>query len=127
MWTFIRSVLLSGMLHTVKYAAWKRRVPAALYSTASAPASHGIRPPSCTPSAPAPVLGMRRGQHARALLRSLLADPSRPGQRHTRHPFNPLSEEKAVRSLRIDIVTEKNQKNEKLLTDKTGRFVKNSA
>jgi len=53
---------------------------------------------------PAPLLprpqssGMRSGQHARALLRSLLADPSRPGQRRTRHPFNPLSEEKAVRS-----------------------------
>src|SRR5262245_26235250 len=53
---------------------------------------------------------MRRGQHARALMRSLLADPSRPGQRRTRHPFNPLSEEKAVRSLRIDIVTEKTRR-----------------
>src|SRR4030095_2792903 len=77
---------------------------------------------------PAPLLqrpqssGMRRGQRARALMRSLLADPSRPGQRRTRHPFHPLAEEKAVRSLRIDRVTEKNQKNEKLLTEKTGRF-----
>ena len=32
-------------------------------------------------------------------------------------------EEKAVRSLRIDRVTEKNQKNEKLLTDKKGRIL----
>ena len=78
---------------------------------------------------PAPLLprpqssGMRSGQHARALMRSLLADSSQPGQRRTRQPFNPRSEEKAVRSLRIDIVTEKNQKNEKLLTDKTGRLM----
>jgi hypothetical protein len=65
--------------------------------------------------------GMRSGQHASTPVCSLLAAPSRPGQRRMRHPFNPLSEEKAVRSLRIDIVTEKNQKNEKLLTEKTGR------
>src|SRR5262249_37467889 len=71
MWTFIQSVLLSGMHHTVKYAVWKRRVPAALCSTAGAPALQGVWAPSCTPPATAPVRGMPRGQHARALLRSL--------------------------------------------------------
>jgi len=35
--------------------------------------------------------------------------------------LHPLSEEKAVRGFIIDIVTEKNLKNEKLLTEKTGR------
>jgi hypothetical protein len=36
--------------------------------------------------------------------------------------FEPLSEEKAVRSLRIDRVTEKNQKQWKILIEKIGRF-----
>src|SRR4030095_9929890 len=48
--------------------------------------------------------------------------PSRPIQRRTRQPCNPLSEEKAIRSLRIDIVTEKNQTKWKLLTGKNGRL-----
>jgi hypothetical protein len=65
---------------------------------------------------------MRSGQHARALMRSLLADPSRPGQRRTRHPCNPLSEEKAVRSLRIDIVTEKKPEERETIDRKNGAF-----
>ena len=65
--------------------------------------------------------GRRSSPPARALMRSLLAAPSRPGQRRTRHPFNPLSEQKAVRSLHIDRVTEKNRKKWKLLTGKKGR------
>jgi hypothetical protein len=53
--------------------------------------------------------------------------PSRPVQRRTRQPFNPLSEEKAVRSLHIDRVTEKNQKQWKLWIAKTGRFYQKSS
>jgi len=48
--------------------------------------------------------------------------PSRPVQRRTRQPCNPLSEEKAIRSLRSDRVTEKNQKKWKLLPEKKGRL-----
>src|SRR5262245_31891936 len=70
MWTSMRSVLLSDTPHTVKYAARKRRVPAALRPAAGAPAAHGVWSPSCAPPAMAPVPGMHRGQHARALLRS---------------------------------------------------------
>jgi hypothetical protein len=89
-----RSVLLSGTPHTVKYAARKRRVPAALCPAANAPSSHGVRPPSSAPFAAAPVSGhvQRPARQNDALP---LADPSRPVQRRMRHPFNPLSEEKA--------------------------------
>jgi len=37
--------------------------------------------------------------------------------------LQPLSEEKAVRGFIIDIVTEKNQKKEKVLAEKTGRLI----
>ena len=78
---------------------------------------------------PAPLLprpqssGMRSGQHARALMRSLWLIRRDRYRRVHYHSLHPLSEEKAVRSLRIDRVTEKNQKNEKVLTDKTGRLI----
>src|SRR4030095_16730731 len=57
MWTSMRSVLLSGTPHTVKYAARKRRVPAGLGPTARAPSAHGVRTPSRAPPATAPVFG----------------------------------------------------------------------
>ena len=115
----MRSVLLAGTPHTLKYAARKRCIPAARCPAANAPSSHGIRPPSSAPFAAAPGSGhvQRPARQNDALP---MADPSRPVQRRTRHPFNSLSEEKAIRSLRIDIVTEKNQKKWKILTGKTG-------
>jgi hypothetical protein len=65
---------------------------------------------------------MRRGQYARALRLSLFLIRRDPYRRICCHPLHPLSKEKAVRSLFIDIDTEKNQKKWKLLTGKTGRF-----
>jgi hypothetical protein len=41
--------------------------------------------------------------------------------------LQPLSEEKAVRGFIINIVTEKNQKKEKVLTEKMGRFYQKSS
>jgi hypothetical protein len=113
-------VLLSGTPHTVKYAARKHRVPGALGPAAGAPALHGVRPPSGAPPATAPVFGHAQKPARQSADALPLADPSRPGQRRTRHLFNRLSEEKAIRSLRIDRVTEKNQKKWKLLIEKTG-------
>jgi hypothetical protein len=63
---------------------------------------------------------MCRSPHAGALRLSLVLIRSAPSIRVYCHPLQPLSEEKAVRGFIIDIVDEKNQKNEKVLTGKTG-------
>src|SRR5262249_13466072 len=56
---------------------------------------------------------MCRSPYARALRLSLVLIYSAPSIGVCCHPLQPLSEEKAVRGFIIDIVTEKNQKNEK--------------
>src|SRR5438105_11367361 len=62
-------------------------------------------------NAGAPIAaGMRRGPHARALMLSLVLSRRDPYRRVRDHPLYSLSEEKAVRSLRIDIVTQKTRK-----------------
>jgi hypothetical protein len=64
---------------------------------------------------------MCRGPHAGALRLSLVLIRSAPSIRVCCHLLQPLSEEKAVRGFIINIVTEKNQKKEKVLTGKMGR------
>src|SRR5207245_9598310 len=63
-----------------------------------------------------------RGPHARALMLSLVLSRRDAYRRVRYHPLYPLSEEKAVRSLRIDIVTQKTRKKWKLLREKKGRL-----
>jgi hypothetical protein len=80
----MRSVLLASTPHTVKYAARKRRVPAAPGPAASAPSSHGVRPPSRAPCVTAPVSGQAQRPARQSADALPLADPSRPVQRRTR-------------------------------------------
>jgi hypothetical protein len=64
---------------------------------------------------------MRRGQHAVALRVDILLIRRDLYRRLCPSP-HPLSEQKVFRGFIIDIVDEKNQKNEKLLIEKKGRF-----
>src|SRR5215813_13090393 len=58
---------------------------------------------------------MHRGQQAIGLMLSRLLIRRAPYRRVRYHPLYPLSKEKAVRSIRIDIITQKTRKKWKLL------------
>jgi len=106
----MRSVLLVGtptpssMPHgSAVYQQRRVPLPALRHHMAS---GHHLAPLLSRPQSP----GRRRGPHARALMRSLWLIRRDRYRRVHYHSLHPLSEEKAVRSLYIHIVTQKNQK-----------------
>src|SRR5499426_1336817 len=126
MWTSMRSVLLAGTPHTVKYAARQRRVPEALWSAASAPSSHGVRPPSRAPFVTAPVSGQAQRPARQSADALPLADPSRPVQTRTLPCLAPSFRGKGRQEfIHPHSHSKKPEKNGNYCVKKRGVFVKN--